>query len=201
MEVGRTYGWRKGELLRMRVKEVDLLARTLRLEPGTTKNADGREVTMTNTICLLLSQCVAGKQPEDFVFTRENGIPVRDFRQTWWNACLQAGIGQMICASCLLPVSGKKCAACGSHDLKYQGLIFHDLRRTAARNLRRAGVAEGVIQKIGGWRTRSVFDRYAIVTQTDIADAMNKLESRDDGHSFGHRQRMYQGEDEAIPTQ
>jgi hypothetical protein len=53
---------------------------------------------------------------------------------------------------------------------------LHDLRRTAARNLRRAEIAEDVIMNIGGWRTRSVFGRYAIVSQTDIADALKKLE-------------------------
>ena len=183
LELGRTYGWREGELLRMRVKEVDLLTRTLRLEPGTTKNRDGREVTMTQVVYLLLSRSVAGKQPEDFVLTRENETPVRDFRKTWWSSCVGAGIGRTICCRCSRPVSGKKCQACDLDDLKYQGLIFHDLRRTAARNLRRAGVAEGVIQKIGGWRTRSVFERYAIVTQIDIADAMNKLKSNENGHS------------------
>ena len=40
--------------------------------------------------------------------------------------------------------------------------------------------------KIGGWRTRSVFERYAIVSQTDIAEAMRKLEVQQNGHSFGH---------------
>ena len=75
---------------------------------------------------------------------------MRDFRETWANACKAAGV---------------------------PGLLFHDLRRTAARNLRRAGIAEGVIMKIGGWRTRSVFERYAIVSQTDIAEALKKLEA------------------------
>ena len=54
--------------------------------------------------------------------------------------------------------------------------MFHDLRRMAARNLRKAGVAEGVIMKIGGWRSRSVFERYAIVSQSDIAEAIGRLE-------------------------
>ncbi|HZU42170.1 MAG TPA: hypothetical protein VE994_05825, partial [Terriglobales bacterium] len=58
----------------------------------------------------------------------------------------------------------------------------------------RAGVAEGVIQKIGGWKTRSVFERYNIVTQSDIQDAMAKLEANEkkpeavtqNGYSFGY---------------
>ena len=57
-------------------------------------------------------------------------------------------------------------------------LLFHDPRRTAARALRRAGVAEGVIMGIGGWKTCSIFERYAIVAQSDIIDAMGKFEQR-----------------------
>jgi integrase len=159
VELGRTYGWRVGELLGLRVRHVDLLQRTIRLEPGTTKNRDGRQVTMTTPVYELLEQCVHGKAPDAHVITRANGRPVRDFRGAWASACESAGV---------------------------PGLLFHDLRRTAARNLRRAGVAEGVIMKIGGWRTRSVFERYAIVSQQDIADAMCKLEKAEFGHSFGH---------------
>jgi hypothetical protein len=42
--------------------------------------------------------------------------------------------------------------------------------------LRRAGVAEGIIMKIGGWRTRSVFERYAIGSRSDMNDAILKLQ-------------------------
>jgi hypothetical protein len=65
-------------------------------------------------------------------------------------------------------------------------------RETAARNLRRAGVPETVIMKIGGWRTRSVFERYAIVSRNDIADAMLLLQNSEKvndpqiGHIIGH---------------
>jgi integrase len=159
VEVGRTYGWRVSELLKMRAVQIDLFSRTIRLEPGTTKNNDGREVTMTDSVYALLAECLIGKSAEDYVFTRSNGKPVRDFRGTWLNACKHAGV---------------------------PGLLFHDLRRTAARNLRRAGIAEGVIMKIGGWRTRSVFERYAIVDQNDIAAAVKKLEASEQkaGNSY-----------------
>jgi integrase len=149
-EVGYTFGWRHEELLALRVRQVNLSAGTIRLEPGTTKNDQGREVSMTLPVKALLTQCVHDKAPDDYVFTREDGKPVHAFRGAWANACEAA---------------------------KVPSLLFHDLRRTAARNLRRAGVAEGVIMKIGGWKTRSVFERYAIVSQSDIRDAMAKLEA------------------------
>lgn len=149
VECGRTYGWRISELLSMRVNQLDIAQRVIRLEPGTTKNRDGREVLMTDSVHKMLSALVYGKSADDCVFTRATGKPVRDFRATWRKACAHAGIPQ---------------------------LLFHDLRRTGARNLRRAGVAEGIIMKIGGWRTRSVFERYAIVSRSDMNDAILKLQ-------------------------
>jgi integrase len=148
-EVGYTYGWRHEEVLRLKVSQLDFFAKTIRLEPGTTKNDDGREVAMTQPVFELLSRCAAGKGPDDWLFTRTDGKPVKDFRAAWDKVCLAAGV---------------------------PGLLFHDLRRTAARNLRKAGVAETVIMKIGGWKTRTVFERYAIVNTSDMKEAMQTLE-------------------------
>src|SRR5437899_4544379 len=174
VECGRTYGWRISELLNMQVNQIALAQKVIRLEPGTTKNGEGREVFMTNTVFALLKACVSGKAAGDFVFTRPNGKRVKDFRITWENACESAGIPE---------------------------LLFHDLRRTAARNLRRAGVPETVIMKIGGWRTRSGFERYAIVSRTDIADAMLKLQQCEKALEKKEKQQRQPIGHSEIPTQ
>jgi hypothetical protein len=57
----------------MRVKQIGLLAKTIRLEPGTTKNGDGREVTMTKRVYELLRLCAHAKKPDDYLFTRTSG--------------------------------------------------------------------------------------------------------------------------------
>ena len=49
--------------------------------------------------------------------------------------------------------------------------ILHDFRRTAARSYRKAGVSEGVVMRIGGWKTRSVFERYNIKNEQDLQEA------------------------------
>ena len=78
-------------------------------------------------------------------------------------ACASAGLGTKI-------VEGKPYPF-------YKGLTLHDLRRSAVRNLRNAGVPENVAMKISGHKTRSVFERYNIVSTDDVHDAMRHLES------------------------
>ena len=187
VECGRTFGWRISELIGMKVEQVDLSQRVIRLAPGSTKNNEGREVFMTDSLHLLLTACIEGKQLGEAVFTRPNGKPVRSCRETWERACCKAGLGEFSCLDCKSPMLHRGiCSQCSSDRASYTGLIFHDLRRTAARNLRRAGIAETVIMKIGGWRTRSVFERYAIVSRGDMVDAMQKLQRAETESQEGH---------------
>jgi len=83
----------------------------------------------------------------------------------WRKACAAAGLGRII------EVPGKP------YDPQYKGLIIHDLRRSAIRNLVNAGVPERVAMKISGHKTRSVFDRYHIVSTDDVSSAMRRLEA------------------------
>lgn len=151
LSVASSFAWREGECLNLQVRQLDFPAREIRLDIGATKNNEGRVVKMTNETYQLLSACAEGKKPNDHVFTRSNGKAVLDFRTAWEHACERAGC---------------------------PGLLFHDLRRTAARNLRRLGVSEGVIMKIGGWRSRAVFDRYNIIDETDLIDAAQRLDEK-----------------------
>lgn len=178
LAVYNTYGWRRSEPLDdLRVQQVDLLNQTIDLNPGATKNKDARVIKMTREVHAIISMCVEGKRPEDRVFTREDGKLIGDFRKTWYKICCNVGLGRMACRVCDRTVTGDKCE-CGCSESHYVGLLIHDLRRTGCRNLRRLGVHEKTIMKIGGWKTRAVFDRYNIVDEKDLADAAAKLDQK-----------------------
>jgi len=97
----------------------------------------------------------------DRVFHRE-GQPVGDFRKAWASACVTAGLFHVVVAD-----------AAGT-EKKIPDRLFHDLRRTAVRNMIRAGVDPAVAMKISEHRTRAVFDRYNIISEDDLRVAMQR---------------------------
>jgi hypothetical protein len=66
--------------------------------------------------------------------------------------------------------------ACNAAGLP--GTRVHDMRRSFAVHAKRAGLEDKVVMAIGGWKTRSVLDRYRIIDTTDLRDGMRKLAGR-----------------------
>lgn len=143
IELAYTLGWRKGELLKLRVADIDLPGGTIRIE--TSKNGEAREVPVTPGLRVLLEALVVGHKPEDRLI-QLNG----DLRYAWRRTCKRAGI---------------------------TGLNFHDFRRTSARVKRSLGVSTSVIMELQGWKTESMFRRYAITDRSDKMAALMLMEA------------------------
>ena len=176
-------GWRKEEIVGLTWDRVDLKQGIIRLDPGETKNSEGRTVYLNDELLGLMhvlqeNRCLGCP----YVFHRE-GRKIGDIRKSWVPAFMQIGHGAIYrCKDCghqmefTKKVGGKDllCSQCKSRDLKWEGKIFHDFRRTAVRNMVRAGIPERVAMQISGHKTRSVFDRYNIVSQNDLKEAARK---------------------------
>jgi len=149
-------GARIGEALQIEWSQVNLRTRTIRLEPEQTKTSEGRLLPLPPVLVTMLNDI---EPKTGRVFDGTN------LRKDWMTACAASGLGRII------EVEGKP------HDPRYKGLTLHDLRRSAVRNLVRAGVPETVAMKISGHKTRSVFDRYNIVSDNDVTNAMQAVVS------------------------
>lgn len=151
VEVAGQLSNRRGELLNMRVRDVDFAAgRFGVITLADTKNGERRKVPLTQSVRALLEIACAGKRADDCVFTWQDGRQVRDFRTMWKAVCTEAGVP----------------------DLK-----VHDLRRTGIRNMIRRGVAEQIAMKISGHKTVSVFRRYNITSDEDLHNAAALIEA------------------------
>jgi integrase len=148
-------GVRLGEAKQIEWSQVDLGAALIRLEDEQTKTGEARTIPLPDVLVKVLRDI---RKKEGTVFRTTN------LAKEWHKACAAVGLGK------LEKVEGKKFK-------RYSGLIVHDLRRSAIKNLMKAGVSEKVAMAISGHRTRTVFDRYHIVDSADVVAAMRKVEN------------------------
>ncbi|HEX5474971.1 MAG TPA: tyrosine-type recombinase/integrase [Vicinamibacterales bacterium] len=173
IRMGSITGWRiNSEVLPLEWRQVDMEAGEVRLDPGSTKNGEGRVFPFTAELrALFTAQRAAHDELKaqdticPYVFFRmvadgrggdKRPLPILSLNKAWQAACRAAGC---------------------------PGRIPHDLRRTAVRNLVRSGVPERVAMKLTGHKTPSVFARYDIVSDGDLRDAAARLDlvSRGEG--------------------
>lgn len=158
-------GWRiPSEVLALEWHQVDFRRGEIRLDPETTKNRDGRTFPMTDELrSLLLAQDEERKRlakgghivPWVFVRLVAKGRRgpleprrIKAFAKAWNVACRLAGC---------------------------PGRIPHDFRRSAIRNMIRRGIPERIAMQLAGHKTRSVFDRYNVVSPGDLRTAATQL--------------------------
>jgi hypothetical protein len=181
---------------RSSLKELEDVRKALedvvRLRGENAKNGEGRSVTLSGDLADVMERRKAQRRVETktgvllsaYVF-HQKGEPVGDFRKGWATACVAAGLGQFVCDHCNQTLKGHSCEEC-NREARYVGRIFHDFRRTAVRNMVRAGVPERVAMTISGHKTRSIFDRYNIVNEADLREAMQRTQSYLRNESASH---------------
>jgi integrase len=143
-------GWRKEEIAGLQWNQVDLREGIVRIEPGETKNQEGRTIYLEPELLEMMKDLHRKRRLDCPYVFHLKGRKVGDFRVVWRRACREAGV---------------------------PGMLFHDFRRTAIRNMIRAGIPERVAMAISGHKTRAVFDRYNIVSQDDLKEAARKRQA------------------------
>ncbi len=151
-------GLRRGRLASMRWTDVDGEGRVVWLHRGESRNKRGTKVPLEGELRDIIARRWAAREYRTaqgepaaslYVFHRD-AQPIGDIRKAWGSACKAAGVA---------------------------GRLFHDLRRTAIRNMVRAGVPEAVAMRISGHKTRAVFDRYNITSERDLREAIERTQA------------------------
>ncbi|MCE5309682.1 MAG: site-specific integrase [Acidobacteriales bacterium] len=146
--IGYHCGNRIGELRKLRWSQVDMAAAEIRIERKQAKGKKPRVLPIYGDMHDWLEWQRKRHAPGcDLVF-HWHGKPLGSHLKGWDKACTAAGLN---------------------------GLHFHDLRRSAVRNMERAGIPRHVAMSISGHRTEAVYRRYDIVVESDLKDAGEKL--------------------------
>ena len=143
-------GARKGEITKIRKDKIDLKAGRIDLPGRTTKNKRPRFLPIYGDMAAEIQMAIDAGKPGCQLLIQRDGKPVEDREKAWASACEAAGV---------------------------KGTLFHDLRRTALTNMIEAGLSEKEAMEISGHRTRSVFDRYHIVSERRMKEMASKLDA------------------------
>jgi integrase len=143
-------GWRKREVAQLAWRHIE--GEVVRLPPEISKNKEGRVLVLGEELAEIIARRHAARRDlMPLVFYRATGRPVRYFYRSWKTACRKAAV----------PLER----------------LFHDFRRTAVRNMTRAGVPEKITMDIAGHKTRAIFDRYNITNEEDIRQGLAKMQA------------------------
>jgi len=150
---GYHLGMRTGELRKLQWSQVDLDAKEIRLAAAQTKGKRARTAPIYGDLIPALAHQKAehdANWPDVPWVFHWYGKPIGHSLKGWRRSAKEAEVPD---------------------------LLFHDLRRSAIRNMERAGIPRKIAMSISGHRTESVYLRYDIVSQKDLAIAREKLEA------------------------
>lgn len=148
LDFGYWSGWRRQEIQQLPWSMVDMGANVLRLSPEFSKTKEGRVIPIPPPLREVLLRRMSARRLDCMCVFHINGARIGDWRKSWQRACTTAGV---------------------------PNFLFHDLRRTAVRNLDRAGVPRSVAMAMVGHKTEAIYRRYNIVSERDLHEAGVKL--------------------------
>src|SRR6266571_2498640 len=149
-------GWRKGEILTLEWR--DIQGDVIRLRPEIAKNKDGRVIILVGEIANIIARRQAERVEScPYVFHRK-GNRIKHYNWAWRTARVKAGLPEK---------------------------LMHHNRRTAARNMDRAGVPRQVAKQITGHKTDSMYNRYNIVNEKDVREGMTQAQAYLAAHHSG----------------
>ena len=161
-------GARKGEIAKIRLENIDLKAKRIKLPGKTTKNKSPRYLPIYGNMHAELDMAISTADESCPFLLQDKRHRVVDFEKSWKRACSVGSLKQT---------------------------LFHDLRRTALTNMIEAGFSEKEAMEISGHKTRHVFDRYHIVSQRRLNQLgermethMSRMEEASIGQDNGQRQ-------------
>jgi len=150
LDCGYTYGGRRKEILSIEWPMVDMISGKINL--GKSKNGEPRIWYLTPGIYKTLLEYKMRRDKEypeqKKVLVRPDGAPIIDFKEGWESACRRCGL---------------------------EGKLFHDLRRTAVRNMEIAGISRKVAMQIAGLKTEHIYSRYRIIAEPDLSAATARM--------------------------